>query len=171
MPFSDARGFTMVELMITVAVLAILMTIGFPSFQGVMRSNRVATTNNELLGALALARSEGLRNAHGGGVCASADGSTCAGDWNDGLLVWADANGNGVLDGSETVLRYVKAARNIVVEGPASGVIAFDQRGRRRGATSQQLTLQSDECGDQLLRRTLSINASGQVVSAKGACS
>ena len=60
------NGFTLVELMVTVAVLAILSTIAYPSFQSTIRSNRVATTTNELIASLALARSEAIKNTHGG---------------------------------------------------------------------------------------------------------
>lgn len=55
------NGFTLVELMVTVAVLAILSTIAYPSFQSTIRSNRVATTTNELIASLALARSEAIK--------------------------------------------------------------------------------------------------------------
>lgn len=60
------NGFTLVELMVTVAVLAILSTIAYPSFQSTIRSNRVATTTNELIASLALARSEAIKNTRGG---------------------------------------------------------------------------------------------------------
>ena len=65
---STSRGFTLVELMITIAVLAIGSALAYPSFSGVMRSNRVATSTNGLLAAFNLARSEAIRTNRGGGV-------------------------------------------------------------------------------------------------------
>lgn len=54
-------GFTLVELIVTVAVLAILVGLAVPSFQTTMQRNRLATTSNELLAAVQASRSEALR--------------------------------------------------------------------------------------------------------------
>ncbi|WP_184439344.1 GspH/FimT family pseudopilin [Xanthomonas cannabis] len=163
------RGFTLLELMTTVAVIAIVTAIGYPSFQGVIRSNRAASANNEMLGLLNLARSEALRSAQGGGVCGSSNGTSCDGNWNAGVLAWGDANANGALDGGETVLRYWLGNARLVLQGPSSGVIAFDLRGRRVSAGDQQITVRPDQCSGQVMR-TLLINASGQVRTRKDAC-
>ncbi len=74
MSLRRADGFTLVELMVTVAMLAILSAIAFPSFQSTLRSNRVATATNEMIAAIALARSEAVRNNRGSSICASSDG-------------------------------------------------------------------------------------------------
>ena len=163
-------GFTLIELMVTVAVLAILLSLGLPGFQGVLRSNRVATTNNELIASLSLARTEALRNGRGAGVCPSTAGTACDGGWNDGWMVWSDADGNGSFESTETVLRFFAPKNNMEVTSSAAGAVLFDARGRRRSA-AQTISARPDECGGQPLRRTLTINASGQVVSAKGTCS
>ncbi|WP_181179257.1 GspH/FimT family pseudopilin [Methylibium rhizosphaerae] len=57
-----AAGFTLVELIVTVAVFAILASIAIPSFQATMQRNRLATTANELLAGIQAARSEALRS-------------------------------------------------------------------------------------------------------------
>lgn len=163
-------GFTLIELMITIAVAAVLLAIGLPSFQQSLRSNRVATATNEMIGALSLARGEAIRNNGGGAVCPSTNGTACGGAWSDGWLVWADTNGNSALDAGEAVLRYSQGSPRLAVSN-SGGTVAFDARGRRRAAGDQTLTLRPDECADQPLQRTLTINASGQVTTVKGTCS
>ncbi|KAF1686196.1 pre-pilin like leader sequence [Pseudoxanthomonas broegbernensis] len=163
-------GFTLIELLVTISVVAILLAWGLPSFQQSLRTNRIAASTNEMIASLALARSEAIRNARGSGVCASADGATCGTEWGSGWLVWADANGNGSLDSGETVLRYSQGRPQVSATG-AAGTITFDSRGRRRAAADQTLSLRPTDCGGQPMLRTLTVNAAGQVRTAKGACS
>ena len=86
------RGFTLLELMVTVAVLAILIAIAVPSFASLMNSNRLAAQSNELIAAMQLARSEAIRRNSPVMLCPSDDAQTCAGAgaWN-GWIVMVDA--------------------------------------------------------------------------------
>lgn len=164
------NGFTLLELMVTVAVVAILATLAFPSFQGTLRSNRVAAFNNEIIGVINLARSEAIRSGNAGVVCASASGTACDGSWGDGLLAFADPDGDGDLAGDEAALRFVAGNPQLIIEGPDE-VISFDRRGRRAAATDQALTLRPSECQSGAeQQRTLTINASGQVRSIREIC-
>lgn len=170
MPSVRQAGFTLIELMVTLVVLAILVALGLPSFQGSLRSNRVATATNEMIASLSLARSEAIRSTRGAGVCSSTDGIACGGDWNDGWLVWADTNSNSALDDGETVLRFSQGIDSLTAIGPENEVVAFDSRGRRRAAGDQSLTLRPSECDSRPLQRTLTINASGQIKTAREEC-
>ncbi len=164
-----SNGFTLVELMITVAVVAILSAIAYPSFQSTIRSNRVTAGHNELLGLVNLARSEAVRSNNGGGVCGSSDGNTCDNNWSGGMMAFSDANKDGLFTTGETVLRFNKISNGMVITGPAA-LIGFDARGRRRAGANQVVLMRPDKCGSQPLQRTITINASGQISSAKGAC-
>lgn len=171
MSIRRSKGFTLVELMVTLIVFSVLAGIAYPNFTGMIRSNRISTGNNEMLGLLSLARSEGIRNNTGGGVCGSADGTACDGDWADGVMAWADANGDGAFDAGDTVLRYSAGSKGLSVGAPDPAVIAFDQRGRRRAVGDQSVTLAPADCKNGETRRTLTVNLSGQVRSTKGTCS
>ncbi|MGY0556390.1 GspH/FimT family pseudopilin [Lysobacter sp. A421] len=165
------RGFTLIELMVTIVVLAILLTIGLPSFQGTLRSNRVATTTNEMVASLALARSEAIKGSQGAGMCASKDGGACDGTWNDGWIVWGDSNGSGAFEDGEPVFRFTQGRTELQASGPTGDGIVFDARGRRRASDSQVLALRPVDCGNQPLQRTLTVNITGQVRTARGDCS
>lgn len=73
------RGFTIIELMVTIAVLAILAAIAAPSFTGLINDSRLSGAANELVGTLQFARAEALRRGRAVEVCRSSDGATCAG--------------------------------------------------------------------------------------------
>ncbi|MGY0503795.1 GspH/FimT family pseudopilin [Luteimonas sp. e5] len=156
-------GFTLVELMVTIAVLAILVGIAMPSFRDTMRSNRLVSATNDLTSALALARTEAIRNTRGAGVCASTAGTACDGsDWSNGWMVWGDANGNGSFDATDPVLRYFQGkADTLRVTGPAASGLRFDRRGRL--AATQSLSLQPRDCGSRPMKRSLTVSRTGQV--------
>jgi type IV fimbrial biogenesis protein FimT len=105
------RGFTLIELMVTLTVLAILLTLAVPSFATLISNNRMSAQANELMGSLNLARAESIRRAQGVSVRAS-DNDNYALGWN----VFADADLNGTAaspatssDGS--LLKVVSAFR------------------------------------------------------------
>ncbi len=160
-------GFTLLELMVTVAVAAILLALALPSFQQTLRSNRVATSTNALLGALALARSEAIRTTHTSSLCASSSGTACGGTWTDGFLVWTDSNANGVLNAGETV-KFSHGSESISLTG-AGNSITFDARGRPSAAAI--LTLKATTCGSAQLQRRVEVRLTGQVSTSKESCS
>jgi type IV fimbrial biogenesis protein FimT len=167
MPSNRQSGFTLVELMIAVAVVAILLGLALPSFQGSMRSNRVATTSNELLGSLSLARTEAIRGLGPAGVCASADGATCAAttDWANGWIVWRDdrAAGGVVV---RTVVRYIQPKQRMAINGPDVGV-QFTTQGRAQAGATQIGVAASDAAG---VARCVLVNTTGQSRITQGAC-
>ena len=99
-------GATLLELMVTLAVSAILLGIGIPSFASLSHSSRLSGATNELVSALHLTRSEAIKRNSRVVMCISATGTSCAasGDWHQGWLVFHDANNNAALDAGETVI-------------------------------------------------------------------
>lgn len=163
----QVTGFTLIELLVTISIMAILLTIALPSFQGSMRSNRVATTSNELLASLSLARSEAIRSTRGGGVCASADGATCGTNWNQGWMVWTEKDGDGVFDNDETVVRYSQGKQQVQLTGSA-GTVSFDARGRITGGAAANIGVVPQ--GVTTPVRCVEINITGQTRVKQGAC-
>ncbi|MGQ4661278.1 GspH/FimT family pseudopilin [Lysobacter sp. F6437] len=164
------RGFTLVELMITIAVMAIGLALAYPSFSSVFRSNRVATRTNTLIASLNLARTEAIRSNRGAGVCSSADGSSCNGaNWDAGWLVFTDMDADGQMDAdADTVVRYVEADANLSLAS-VEDVIVFDNRGRLDAEVT--LTLESTDCPvNSELVRNLTLGRTGQIRMEKAPC-
>lgn len=167
------QGFTLIELVVAIAVLAIMLAIGLPSFQGSLRSNRVATSTNDMLAALSLARTEAIRNTRGSAVCGSADGVACDGDWSQGWLVFSDMDRNGALNAGEVVLRYTSVDQQLAVGGPDADVLRFDARGRLHSDVGgqQSLSIASDPCpAGEMLVRAFTVTPTGQVRTDREPC-
>ena len=100
-------GFTLTELMVVLAIVAILLTIGVPSYRSVTNSYRMSAEVNGLLGDLQYARSEAIREGQTVTTCVSTNTTACTGGtgWAGGWIVFSDPNGNGTVDAGETVLR------------------------------------------------------------------
>lgn len=117
---NNYRGFTLIELMITLAVAAILLTVGIPSFSEIIKNNRLSTEINELVTVLNFGRTEAIKRGVDVTVCKSDTGSSCAGNWEDGWIAFVDLDDDGVFDvgDGEIVLR--------VYDGVATGsTLAF----------------------------------------------
>jgi len=109
------RGFTLVELMMVLAVAAVLVTVAIPSFSTLIKNNRLTTFTNTLVGSLVLARSEAVRRGRAVTVCASSNGTGCtATSWQQGWIVFTDAGTAGSVDGSDTLLRVQQSFGNDV---------------------------------------------------------
>lgn len=87
------HGFTLGELMTTLAVLGIGLALAVPGFDTVMSNNRRATAINQMVSTMHAARSEAITRRTQVAVCPSSDGETCnAAAWNEGWIYFADAN-------------------------------------------------------------------------------
>ena len=112
-------GFTLIELMVTVSVLAVLLGVGVPSMIDFMDTNRRAAAVNALVNDLQRARSTAASRGENVVVCRATDSTGCAsnGDWADGWLVFLDDEGDGVLS-----LGLNSGDEILAVQGPRTGL-------------------------------------------------
>jgi type IV fimbrial biogenesis protein FimT len=82
-------GFTLIELMVTLAILAIVLTVAIPNFSSFQASSRLSAQANDLVTVLNYARVEALKRGSRVSVCKSSSGTSCAtgGNWEQGWIV------------------------------------------------------------------------------------
>jgi len=128
---SGSRGFSLIELLVVMAIAAVLLGIGVPNMQQYVVSSRLSTAANEFFTALNLARSEAVRR--GAQVTLLTNGAANSRDWTSGWTMFVDANSDGALGAGEEVLR-VGAAQDapMTIFGSANfgTSVSFDSTGR-----------------------------------------
>ena len=179
---TPARGFTLVELMVAIAVAAIVLTFGVPGFQSFVNGNRLAASANELVASLQTARMEAIRRNRRVVVCASANANAgnaarCAAANADGWITFVDADRSGAFGPGDALLRNSVADGRVDVA--AFGAVVFRSDGLARDASGDpaDLALRLAIDTEQPLRnvRCVQVRTSGAVsvqvpVANNGAC-
>lgn len=108
--FRPQRGVTLIELMITVAIVAILASLAAPSFRDSIVRNRLSSTITDVMTAINFARSESIKRGRTVTLCRSSNGTGCAADggWEIGWIAFLDNDADGTVDvgpPADTVLK------------------------------------------------------------------
>ena len=172
------------ELLITIAIAAILVAVAVPSFKNSLLRNSVEAKQRALQSDLSLARTEAVSRGKTVAVCGSDDGTSCSSssDWSSGWIAFVDDGsgtgataGDGDRDGDEEIIRFHGDASDNAINlkdsgGSTQNVLAFNPRGHLllvSGGTlsqpSDRLTLTVCEPGDNLnFARAVMVDITGR---------
>lgn len=121
-------GFTLYELMITIMVVAVILSFGIPNMRAFTLNSRMTGTANDLHAAFQMARSEAAHAKTNVTICSSADPmgtATCGGNWSQGYVVFVDDDADLVRDAGEAVLRAHPPVDTGVILRVANGASYF----------------------------------------------
>ncbi len=165
-------GFTLIELMVTIAIVGIFASIALPSFSQLIENNRISTATNELVTNLMLTRSEALKRSNNVTICASTNQTSCSGstDYSAGWIVFLDCDSNGTIttaaidcdndgaaDDSETIIKVGDGFNKIYMNNNVSSSITYTFSGRSATST---FSVGKDVSN---LKKKISVNRVGRI--------
>ena len=180
MPMSTKNhGFTLIELMAVLTLAAIILTIGVPSFQEIIRNNRFATQANTLISSINLARSEAVKRGTRVTLCKSSDGQSCATNdgYEQGWIVFTDVDDSASFDsGTEEIIRVVGSlSGGSTLRATSDAVVNYvsyvaDGTSKRINGNFQAGTIQLCKAGKNTGRQIV-INSIGRPKTEEANCS
>ncbi len=123
-------GFTLMELMLALIIATLLATIAIPSFNSLIKKNRISIYTNNLVSSLALARSEAVKRGTQISLCASDNGVNCTHtSFQQGWIVFTDQDTAGTVDGNDAVLRVQEAATRLSFTITGNALVQYKPTG------------------------------------------
>lgn len=160
-----AGGFTLLELMVTIAVAAVLLSLAVPSFSDATLSGKLAASANDLVAGVAVGRSEAIKRNSVARMCVSTNGTSCgSGGWEQGWIIIIPSD-------STVVQKHAAAPGGFKV---TSSVTQIDFQPSGVGSTQASITVcrATPTVGSQ--ERVVQVDATGRAYVSKtatGSCS
>lgn len=174
-------GFTLVELMVAVSILAVLTTLALPDLRQFVVSNRLSSDVNSFVGLVNYARSEAIVRNQDVVICPKSNsGITCASDASWGAYetqAFVDIDGNGERNGSDFLLKTVPPiditeTQRVIKRDGGAGYIKFGAAGFSQTAHRFDINAIGDVAFELKYGRSVCISKPGRVrVKSPGACS
>jgi type IV fimbrial biogenesis protein FimT len=134
---ATSRAFTLVEMLVAIAIVAALLAAGGPAFYSWLGAYELANHAKHLAEAMTRARTDAIRTSRRVSLCKSPDHRQCAdsGSWEGGFVVFVDENQNGRIDEGERILEIdARAPRGITITAnrPLDDYVSYTSLGRAR---------------------------------------
>lgn len=163
------HGFTLIELMVTISIMAIIAGIALPSYQNLIENTELRTASQAFYGSLVLARSEAVKNNQPVAMCKSSNGTSCAGsgNWEAGWLIYIDADADNTLDNDEEILESSASLNGPTIRATDANLhqVVYQADGTHRVAVNFNVCIDDDVSrGSQI-----AIGLTGRPSTEKGA--
>lgn len=173
-PTRRSSGLTLIELLVTISILAILMTIGVPAFTNTMVRYQMDSVASDLASFASLARSEAVSRGQNVVICKSSSPNAanaslaCGGNWEDGWIMFEDiGKDGGFTDGADTVLRRRSTTSWITITSEDTTYITrVTYRSDGRPTTAGTFNLK-DNSGGGVGETEVVISSSGRIRTTK----
>lgn len=136
---SGQQGFTLIELIVTMAIVAVLATLAFPDFSETVRQWRRDSATRALTTSLQLARAEAIKSSRRLMLCPSTNGTSCANstEWRNGWIVFVDDDADQAFDAGERIIQVTSAQSGLASLTSPAGLtfLQFLPNGLRAATT------------------------------------
>ena len=167
------RGFSLIELIVTLAIAAILVTTAVPSFFGMIQRDRLTTQANDFVSSLSLARAEAASRGQRIVVCKSAGPAynSCAtsGGWEQGWIIFADNGDDNYVPADDAALGGILRVHEALGGGTTltgdtniGNSIAFLGTGFADGINPTRFLALCDSSGDASQGKSIAVLPIGQ---------
>lgn len=167
-------GMTLTELMMALAVLGVLVGLSAPYLQDTLRNWRITSQTNDLLSDFGAARGQAAGLSVTVTVCASSNGTSCTGSWDQGRLIFTDADADAAIDAGDTIVRKISAINSTTTLAAANlstaGRVQFRPTGMAAGVTGGGATFKFCDSRTGPHGRTVTLSATGRSSSSTVNC-
>ncbi len=172
------HGFTLIELMVTLSIAAILLTVGIPSFNNTIKNNQLTGTVNQFIADINLARNTAIKYQRTAKICilvpntTTPDQPSCATagtDWSAGWLVWVDKNKDGSIDNNERIRIMDSFPGTISFDSTSRFIFDFNARGFMANGSTDQIDMCDNRTGE--TGRRIQVSTTGRVKTTNLSCS
>lgn len=170
----QSKGFSLIELMVTLAIAAIVLSVGVPSFRSVIMDGRLTTVANQFVTSVSLARSAAVRYQRNAFVCTSSNYDdpipvcTASTDWSNGWIVWVDKDRDAVTDANEIISVFAPLSDSSSFSSLGTAGFAYNARGFSLSG-GDELTLCDTRTAE--TGRLIRVNAVGRTNVSRRECS
>lgn len=162
-------GFTLIELMVVIAITAILISLAVPSMSRFLAKWQMNSALNAFTGSMRQARSEAIKSSRIVTVCPSSDGDSCANtdEWQGGWMVYLDADNNGSYNSGVDDVLAVRSSLSGIEKAQSSGSVKSFSYLPNGLLKSKNSTITFESTNSQQSDRTMTVNRIGRIRLAK----